>query len=221
MKKHSGFTLVEIAIVLVLITLLVAAVLKGYSMVTQSRAKSVINDIKGVSAAVSMYYNTYRLVPGDDPQATRWGAGVVAGNGDRAIDGTYAAVASNPPTSEQETNLFWWHLRKSGMLSGSSDIVEGPKQPISPTGSPYGIQRMTGTQLSGMRGVVVCTEAPARIAIAIDNDLDDGKPNTGTVRAFKGVYGDPLAATAAALYTEEDGETYVICSRLGDSDVIK
>ena len=49
--KQQGFTLVEIAIVLVIIGLLLGGILKGQEMIVQARIKNVINDFNGITAA--------------------------------------------------------------------------------------------------------------------------------------------------------------------------
>ena len=73
--KQSGFTLVEIAIVLVIIGLLLGGILKGQEMITQAKIKNVINDFNGITAAVNSYRDRYRAMPGDDLNAgTRWTA---------------------------------------------------------------------------------------------------------------------------------------------------
>jgi prepilin-type N-terminal cleavage/methylation domain-containing protein len=54
-KSQKGFTLVEIAIVLVIIGLLLGGILKGQEMITQAKIKNVIADITGVSAAMYGY----------------------------------------------------------------------------------------------------------------------------------------------------------------------
>jgi prepilin-type N-terminal cleavage/methylation domain-containing protein len=84
-KSQKGFTLVEIAIVLVIIGLLLGGILKGQEMITQAKIKNVIADITGVSAAMYGYQDRYRALPGDDKGATRWAGGpavpATAGNG--------------------------------------------------------------------------------------------------------------------------------------------
>ena len=64
--RQSGFTLVEIAIVLVIIGLLLGGILKGQEMITQARIKNVINDFNGITAAYFSYQDRYRAIPGDD-----------------------------------------------------------------------------------------------------------------------------------------------------------
>ena len=69
-RQQSGFTLVEIAIVLVIIGLLLGGVLKGQEMIENSRIKSVVADMRGVSAAFTGYFDRYRALPGDELNAT-------------------------------------------------------------------------------------------------------------------------------------------------------
>ena len=124
---ESGFTLVEIAIVLVIIGLLLGGILKGQEMITQAKIKNIINDFNGVTAAVNSYQDRYRAMPGDDGTAgTRWTTqGAVSGNGDGILGvgaGTtcrYNAVVTGTPVAAQECNLFWWHLRLAGFVPGA------------------------------------------------------------------------------------------------------
>src|SRR3989442_4490910 len=93
-KRQQGFTLVEIAIVLVIIGLLLGGILKGQEMITQAKIKNVIADFSGVSAAYHGYQDRYRAIPGDDPNAaTRWASmtnpAPVQGDGNGIVSGTY------------------------------------------------------------------------------------------------------------------------------------
>ena len=94
-QKQLGFTLVEIAIVLVIIGLLLGGVLKGQELINQAKIKNVINDINGVTAAVQAYQDRYRALPGDDPGAAgRWTATVLSATaGDGVITGLYNVSA--------------------------------------------------------------------------------------------------------------------------------
>src|SRR5216117_1484214 len=74
-STEMGFTLVEIAIVLVIIGLLLGGILKGQEMITQAKIKNVINDFNGVTVAITSYQDRYRAIPGDDQNAAaRWAA---------------------------------------------------------------------------------------------------------------------------------------------------
>src|SRR5207302_11160387 len=88
-KRRQGFTLVEIAIVLVIVGLLLGGILKGQEMIIQAKIKNSISDFSGVSAAYFGYLDRYRATPGDDSGAGgRW-SGATSGNGDRALGGKY------------------------------------------------------------------------------------------------------------------------------------
>src|SRR5580658_4568769 len=72
-RKQSGFTLVEIAIVLVIIGLLLGGILKGQEMINQAKIKNVVSDFNGIASALYGYSDRYRQLPGDDLNAaSRW-----------------------------------------------------------------------------------------------------------------------------------------------------
>src|SRR5688572_22973527 len=119
--KQQGFTLVEIAIVLVIIGLLLGGILKGQEMIVQARIKNVIADFSGVSAAYHGYLDRYRAIPGDDPNAGpaptgRWANGR-SGDNSGTIGGAYNFAtcptdhATAPAVGTPESCLFWHHLR--------------------------------------------------------------------------------------------------------------
>jgi len=120
--KQAGFTLVEIAIVLVIIGLLLGGILKGQEMITQAKIKNVVNDFNGITAAVNSYQDRYKALPGDDLNApTRWGANGIAGNGDGQIGATADTYNLAPTISTpKENNVFWLDLRLAGFVGGTT-----------------------------------------------------------------------------------------------------
>jgi len=237
-KTNRGFTLVEIAIVLVIIGLLLGGILKGQEMITQAKIKNVMADFSGISAAYHGYQDRYRTLPGDDPGAGRWTspAGVVAGNGNGVVHGTYNQSCAAPGTTSgtNETCFFWDHLRRAGFVSGS-----GVLQPFNSLTGLIGIQTGDGagapagtgigpvlggaSGVGGFTGLVMCSaNMPDKIAIAVDTQMDDGVRATGNVRGQLQAAPNPAAAvdaTAAAAggtnsYLETGTNTYTLCRAL-------
>ncbi len=210
-QGQGGFTLVEIAIVLVIIGLLLGGILKGQEMITQAKIKNVINDFNGLSAAVNSYRDRYRMLPGDDNGAVaRWSlAAGNDGNGDGVIGGKY-----NSTTAGDETRLFWVHLRQAGFVPGAGD-----DQPRNATAGLIGVQTGNaagGAALGTFTSLIVCsTSIPDKVAGAVDAQMDDGRPNLGQMRAFSGAANAdvPATATTNTAYGEA-GTTYNICQPL-------
>jgi prepilin-type N-terminal cleavage/methylation domain-containing protein len=221
--KTQGFTLVEIAIVLVIIGLLLGGILKGQEMITQAKIKNVIADFSGISAAYHGYVDRYKKIPGDDPCAGgtvaagtcgtttgRW-TGATAGNGNGVVAGKY-----NSATATDESRLWWDHLRRAGFVSGVGDL-----QPFNALSGQIGVQ--TGDSagaaaLGGFAGIVICSaNLPDKIAIAADTQMDDGVPDKGSVRAVSQTAPNPdvvAATTAATAYQETGTNLYTLCRSL-------
>lgn len=173
LKNQKGFTLVEIAIVLVIIGLLLGGVLKGQSMIESAKLKRLISETQGLAAAVYTYQDKYRSLPGDDPKATTnlpsASGGCVAGdlvngNGDGRIYEYWAAAE---------------HLACAGMIKGT---FNGTSEYIK---NAYGGNVIIYYDtLSGKAGNDIRHyNLAADVAKALDEALDDGIYNTGSVRA--------------------------------------
>jgi prepilin-type N-terminal cleavage/methylation domain-containing protein len=194
-KRQSGFTLIEIAIVLVIIGLLLGGILKGQELITQGRIRNVSNDFQSVTAAINLFQDRYRALPGDDAgAATRWTT-TDKGNGDGVFNGAYNTVCA--ANSTVETCLFWHHLRLAGLVGGATT---DRTQAVNAT------QGRTGVQNGGLGlvGPIICSNnLPAKIAQAIDAQFDDGDATTGSVR------GTTIAALTDALPAAAPGSNYV------------
>jgi prepilin-type N-terminal cleavage/methylation domain-containing protein len=224
-KLQQGFTLVEIAIVLVIIGLLLGGILKGQEMITQAKIKNVIADMSGVSAAMYGYQDRYRALPGDDKgAATRWTTGVAAANGDGVIEGTYTAA------SPAETAEYWRHLRLAGFVGGT-----GAEQPFNAVSGKMGVQTGDGTDatpgpvlgsaavvgppaipaIPGVTSLMMCSaNLPDKIAISVDAQMDDGIGTAGSVRAIRQSQPNAAVTGDAQTYAEDGVSTYVVCRQM-------
>lgn len=201
MRRHqSGFTLIEIAIVLVIIGLLLGGILKGQELITQGRIRNVSNDFQSMTAAINLYQDRYRALPGDDVgAAARWSITAPTPTtgtlGDGIISGAY-----NTATATDESRQLWLHLRRAGLVGGA--VTDDTTPPNAASG-------VTGVQNAAflIPGLVICSNnLPAKIAQAIDTQFDDGVATTGTVRAGIGT-----STTTAAAYVDNGTNFYVVC----------
>lgn len=221
--RQSGFTLVEIAIVLVIIGLLLGGVLKGQELIEQSKIKRVVNDFNSIGAAFNTYQDRYKALPGDDPKAAgRWLTSVAGGpagfgNGDSIITATLAQVFV-PAASEG--GLVWQHLRASGLVSGdmsSALLSTTPEQ--TPFNSSYGFG-VSATAFALGIAPTFCASVPPKAAEQLDRQLDDGMPGTGKIRAgaasaVKNTVPVAAAQAATAVYIDNAATPWVtVCMTL-------
>ena len=224
-RQYPGFTLVEIAIVLVIISLLLGGVLKGQELIGGAKIRNMINDFSSVSSAIYAYQDRYKALPGDDRNANgRWGTALANGNGDGLVnlvtDGAvcnfYAAYANT-----NECALLWDHLRQAGFITGAV----GSNAPTNAFGGVLGVQDggdalRTAAAGSGLKGPIICqSNVPDKAAIGIDNQLDDGNPTTGAIRALlQTTNNTPNAVNATAAsgpnYVENGSNYYTLCKSL-------
>ena len=213
-KQQSGFTLVEIAIVLVIIGLLLGGVLKGQELINSAKVKNIVNDLNGLAAAIYSYQDRYKRLPGDDPGAGpgRWALIRTPGNGDNVLGGNYEST-----TDADESRLLWAELRLAELVTGPVDsLANAATQPANALGGIVGVQ----SNGLGLTGLLICSgKLPAKIAQAVDLQLDDGNATTGNVRSL--IDGTPPttidAKTNAAPttnYIDNGNNLYVVCRRI-------
>jgi prepilin-type N-terminal cleavage/methylation domain-containing protein len=218
-RAQQGLSLLEMSITLLVVGLIVSMMVRGEELIVQTRIKAVAADFNGLRIAVATYQDRYARFPGDDDGAARWsgfGVNPVSGIPDGQLTGVFNATPSNPPLPAEETNLFWWHLRLSQILTGPIDAVNGPRQPANFLGGIIGVQAPLGGTL-GLPNVVACsTGLPVRVAAAVDLNLDEGRAATGDMRGIRmALIGGGIPATpAAGNYDESSGEDYALCMGL-------
>ncbi|MDD2814612.1 MAG: prepilin-type N-terminal cleavage/methylation domain-containing protein [Thiotrichaceae bacterium] len=192
MRQQSGFTLVEIAIVLVIIGLLLGGVLKGQEIITNAKIKNLESDFNGISAAIYSYQDRYRAIPGDDKNAaTRWtGTGVTSGDGNSKIALGNTIHKFDSATAGEESRLFWLHLRNAGLVTGAKTSQD---QPLNAFGGITGVSNdstangsTAGTTIPGL--FVGFTQIPGNIAVILETQSDDQLANTGSIRSDQSDY---------------------------------
>ena len=225
-QQHKGFTLVEIAIVLVIIGLLLGGILKGQELINSARVRNLADTTSGVQAAYFGFIDRYRRVPGDWQQTAAAAAigGTInsGGNDNGRLDGTGANAFREP-------NALWEHLSKAGFVSGSYTGVNGEPTtangagPFNPFNSAIVMARtnnyMDVTAAPPTRlHLIVGRGTPVDIARELDTKLDDSSPETGNVRSAAAAAG-PLGGASQWGGTDGTCFTGAAASRIWDVNV--
>ena len=206
---HRGFTLIELAIVLVVIGLLLGGILKGQELIESARARNLISQIDSVKAAYFAFQDKYQAIPGDYPGALAYAnlAGIanpqVGGNGDGVIRDTPLA---------REGLLAWVHLSHANLISGNYQASSSQPDPVGEwPRNPYGavLQLQYDDRFTGSGGVArlnlkTGNQVPARILAEIDRKIDDGRANTGQFR-FSNYDGDAGAPVESRCFDPGSG----------------
>jgi prepilin-type N-terminal cleavage/methylation domain-containing protein len=217
-SQQSGFTLVEIAIVLVIIGLLLGGILKGQELINSAKVKNLANDFRVIPTYVYAYQDKFKALPGDDKVASTHVTGAtdppVANAGNGVINGNW-----NSTTNTDESFLFWQHVRLANLAAGPTSLADATYIPTNATGGKLGISSaITGSsvQILGMTGTYqVCSAGIlGKFVKQLDIQMDDGNTTTGSMRAVA----DNAAMGAAAVSNTvappagiDDSVNYTVC----------
>jgi prepilin-type N-terminal cleavage/methylation domain-containing protein len=227
-RKQSGFTLIEIAIVLVIIGLLLGGVLKGQELINSAKVKNMATDFKNIPVFIYGYQDKFKALPGDDkcaftsatctvPHLTASGTplansgGNGNGNGDGVLNGKWADTQANPTS---EAYNFWYMVRLSGLAPGSTDVTSADWRPTNAAGGTIGIQGGNTPSIIGMRGTyVICSSGIlGKFVKQLDTTMDDGNPTTGSMLATKSIVDGVTAVLPDAVSSSTDeASAYTVC----------
>ncbi|OUS10378.1 prokaryotic N-methylation site [Gammaproteobacteria bacterium 53_120_T64] len=178
-NKQSGFTLVEIAIVLVIIGLILGGVLKGQVLIDNAKYKNFVKQVESYRAGVYTFQDTYRALPGDIGVISALDAAATAGDGDGAIEGAECS------TNGEESCLVWSHLRYAGIIAGDPSITTTSAPPTHTYGGRVS-SIATGDWANGVSAIKILTLGiPGDVAQRYDNEFDDGNATSGSVARYK------------------------------------
>jgi prepilin-type N-terminal cleavage/methylation domain-containing protein len=195
MRKQRGFTLIEIAIVLVIIGLLLGGVLKGQELITAARVRNLASQLDGVKVAYFGFQDRFRALPGDYAAATA----------NANIQGLPGGCAPGPTCGNgiidaTEVWVVWNQLSKAGFITGSYSGVFGvdtAPTPANTPNNPFGgyLQLINDTiyddALEPAQPVALNiktgAQIPSGVLAELDRKVDDGQPLTGTFRSLGNV----------------------------------
>ncbi len=206
--SQSGFTLVELAIVLMIIGLLIGGILRGQELMENARVTSTIQQTKAYDGATTTFRDSYSAIPGDIANPGARLANCVAapcntaGNGDGLV-GNPVPITGNVAGAGTENVRFWTHLASARLISGtnptSTIVAAGEMLPIAKIAGVFHVIQINSPAVApappisglflnlrnGAGGTLA--EGPGLAAVSpnraaqFDRKLDDGLPRTGDV----------------------------------------
>jgi len=185
-RKVAGFTLIEAAIVLVVIGLILGVVLQGQSLIRNAEYRSLKSDISDYQSAFYAFRDRYNRLPGDMPQSevqARILDNLPGPTGSNAGNG----IINDGPVcggDNQESCMAWQHLRGAGLIRGDPFRAGEDASPSHPFGgvlSSFFTDAVTG-QSFGHKMLI--TRLPGDIAQRLDDDIDGQGPDLGRVTCF-------------------------------------
>lgn len=202
-NKQNGFTLVELAIVLVIIGLIISGVLAGRELISAAELKADIKQYQSYQLAVNTFIGKYNQIPGDiDGDKFGLTGGCDAGtDGDGDQDGLIESAGGGLATHDGEVACFWANLTTDnvslisgvydGLADGIDDIGEDLPAMKSNPGRGWGVftddtDNFFIAGVSGTQGSNAYATTNVYIpidAFSIDSKIDDGVPNSGDVQA--------------------------------------
>lgn len=203
MKKQLGFSLIELAIVLVIAGLLLAGVMRGQELIANAKVKSLASDFRNVPTYFYGYQDRFRALPGDDHSADTHVAGTVASTNGQAQNGLIQGNW-NSSTNTDESFLLWQHLRLAGLATGTTDTTNAQYVPRNSEGGQLGVTStvaLTAVTANTFNSAhAMCSDGIlGRYAQQLDTMLDDGAGNGGAMRiVVNGTPGSGEATPAAA-----------------------
>lgn len=237
-RSQAGFTLVELAIVMIIIGLLIGGILKGQELIANAQITATASQVKAIEAAMTTFRDSYDSVPGDMANPTLRLPNCAAAPCNQAGDGNNRVDDVNPgavQVSANENATFWTHLAAADMIGGvssTSTVVNawGGQLPSAEAGGGFTVGFVgTAANAAAVAGAPVAGHylalqfapntaiaAAAGLSLSptqaarIDRKLDDGVPDTGgTLAAGTGAAAGCWNGAVAA-YVE--GNTGILCS---------
>lgn len=202
---RKGFTLVELAIVIVIIGLLVGGVLAGKELVEQAKIRAQVKQLQEYDAAVAIFRSKYGNLPGDLPQVDATKFNLTYPNaGDFPELKADGKILSNSGWPESEYTFI--HLSEAKLIkenifhqAGIYDVgttfpyaklTNGGIAGVSVPGGGFGffigpsVKQSSGNPANWAANSATPTLMPEQ-AWNMDMKMDDGNPQTGIVRSVQ------------------------------------
>jgi len=208
-KNEKGFTLVELAVVMVIIGLLVGGILKGQEMIANAQVTSTVAQLKAIDAATGTFVDIYDAFPGDMVNAANRLANCAGACAPGAADGDSRLEVVPLGAAGAEESAYFLQLEAADLVSGvnvagfmDSKISGNEIVPGYSAGAAIGLLATprSGAYLSIVQSGTAATAGLKPIdAARMDRKIDDGDPTTGAAGG-----GGGATCGAAGAYDEDN-----------------
>ncbi len=207
----TGLTLVEAAIVLMIVGFVVQGVVKGQELIQNARVRDVMAQQDAVEQAVLAFQDRFRALPGDYAEASSTiGCETGAcpnGNGNGRVEpGTDGAI--------HEDILAWQHLSAAGFLRESYQMLDPSVSLATPENNPSSVfggylqiafDNTWGDRSAARHNIKTGNYVPAAVLAEVDRKTDDGLPGTGRFQfsIYAGAGAAPVGGTAGGCVSSD------------------
>jgi prepilin-type N-terminal cleavage/methylation domain-containing protein len=232
-KRNSGFTLIELSIVIVIIGLIVAGVVGGQALSRQASLRAITTEVNATKVAINAFKLAYNALPGDMTNATSYWSGTGNGNGNGVIT-----------TSSNEDLRAWQHLGLADIIPGSYTGTDSgshgaiginmPESKISGVGyyiltQPSGFAIYgQGVGMNGLRFGKMASSGHPRLgfltpqeAYSIDKKIDDGDASRGTAVTMESDFANNSSTCVSGSYTGAAGSSSYVLSDTTQSCIME
>lgn len=172
-QKISGFSLIELSFVMIIMGIIMATVFKGQDLLEAARLQSCVSDLNQYRLAIMTYYSQFSQLPGNDIHAkNHFGNNAINGDGKGFIQ-----------TAEQPH--VWQHLHYAGMIDSSEPPATRIGGTISAMSNPKNEMKGNFLILSKTPGTLTPLLTPQQ-AMILKSKAGETKANEGNILVFEG-----------------------------------
>ncbi|MGH0029957.1 MAG: type II secretion system protein [Myxococcota bacterium] len=189
--SDRGFTLVEMAIVILVIGLLLSALMLADEYTARARLSQTVSAVQSYASATAIFLDRYSGLPGDLRDASRRIPGCLsaaacdapsgspgAGDGVVGLPGAITQHQTSGAAAERETVLFWSHLALTGLIGGlaplsAPDIAWGQTHPAAPVGGGFHVKHADGGLTHPLPGWPPLADQPSGTFVVLQRGIGD------------------------------------------------